>query len=472
MSEEHIVPGSTPGQTDMARVNGGSDKHVSEAHVPLSQGKTTIHLVAGDDVDFEHLTPVRLCDLETTRREKLIADLTRQLTTAPLNLVPILTLLLAACGRPVEDAALTQPPASDSTSSAPRTVPEFIPVRGDGGAQGLHASTVGAPSRLPPQELSPEAKENILRRCLQAITDNELQPSAIHELCGLIDLDTVDRSHDVLWRWAPPIRSAPDPLTREAPDPSTQVCHLREAQDLLFWMFRSLPEPATGYAGRVITPAETAEPEIIDASLVAAIPQAAAATGGGGFGGGFAALPLLALGGGGTPAVAVVANPAAPLSASEGQIAAPQPAPPQSDSQPPVQGTPPQVPGTPPPPQSDSQPGTQITLLVVGAAPVAGAKIYIDENHNGVLEADERTSAKLKGTTDAGGKVILTIDQAAARYIADVSHLDGLAGMAWGIYYGQFSDAPPVHIISPLTNLLALNTANRRAEWRADLSLD
>ena len=129
MSEEHIVPGSTPGQTDMARVNGGSDKHVSEAHVPLSQGKTTIHLVAGDDVDFEHLKPVRLCDLETTRREKLIADLTRQLTTAPLNLVPILTLLLAACGRPVEDAALTQPPASDSTSSAPRTVPEFIPVR-------------------------------------------------------------------------------------------------------------------------------------------------------------------------------------------------------------------------------------------------------------------------------------------------------------------------------------------------------
>ena len=38
----------------------------------------------------------------------------------------------------------------------------------------------------------------MVRLCLQAITDNSLQASAIHEICSLIDLDAVDRSHDVI----------------------------------------------------------------------------------------------------------------------------------------------------------------------------------------------------------------------------------------------------------------------------------
>ena len=161
-------------------------------------------LVDGQLIDFVQLTPVSLASLDDESRAGLMA---RRLASAPLNLTP-----------------------------------------------GLYVSTVGSVSRADPSGLSPEAQDNILRRCLQAITDNELQPSAIHELCGLIDLDTVDRSHDVLWRWAPPIRSAPDPLTREAPDPSTQVCHLRDAQDLLFWMFRSVPGPATGLSAWCICP--------------------------------------------------------------------------------------------------------------------------------------------------------------------------------------------------------------------------
>ena len=37
MSEEHIVPGSTPGQTDMARVNGGPDMHGPDMHGPDRQ---------------------------------------------------------------------------------------------------------------------------------------------------------------------------------------------------------------------------------------------------------------------------------------------------------------------------------------------------------------------------------------------------------------------------------------------------
>ncbi len=695
-------------------------------------------LVDGQLIDFVQLTPVSLASLDDESRAGLMA---RRLASAPLNLTPILTLLLAACGRHVEDAALTRPPATDSATSVPPAAPELIPVRGDdetpGLTPGLYVSTVGSVSRADPSGLSPEAQDNILRRCLQAITDNELQPSAIHELCGLIDLDTVDRSHDVLWRWAPPIRSAPDPLTREAQDPSTQVCHLRDAQDLLFWMFRSVPGPATGYAGRVLPPAETAGEETIDASLVAAVPQAAAAAAGsGGFGGGLAALPVLALGGGsggggggGTPA-AVPAAAQPPV--SEGQIAAtpaempvPEPKPPseltpdprpqpgpQPGSQPELQpelqpvaeivddaltllrhvdfgtgsgmatvrenastslvlyrivlpepdlegngvylyltgrhaalfqlnakgelrlrlpadhetlsryevtingrevardtgeavvtfgsqrdapakagpgvvdaahnvivtvqdinDTPPdfaaarvtpgltedvslgsagsqgdgtiiyQARATPdvageqvvysltqggsrhlvdidsqsggvwfvvrpsegrhsftviatvgsqqarqtvtvtvaegaPEPfgqGDDPQPGTEITLVVVGATPVKGARIFIDENNNGILDAGERTPAKLKGTTGPDGRVTLTIDQQGARYIADVSHLPGHQGMGWAIYYGQFGDAPlpqGLHVISPLTNLLALNTANRRAEWQADPNLD
>ena len=236
-------------------------------------------LVDGQLIDFVQLTPVSLASLDDESRAGLMA---RRLASAPLNLTPILTLLLAACGRHVEDAALTRPPATDSATSVPPAAPELIPVRGDDETPGLYVSTVGSVSRADPSGLSPEAQDNILRRCLQAISDNELQPSAIHELCGLIDLDTVDRSHDVLWRWAPPIRSAPDPLTREAPDPSTQVCHLHEAQDLLYWIFRSVPGPATGYAGRVLPPAETAGEETIDTSLFAAVPQPATAGGGGG----------------------------------------------------------------------------------------------------------------------------------------------------------------------------------------------
>lgn len=217
MSDEVTVPGVGPGQTDPTRVksasyplgpvhHGGPLHHGGPNIEPFCDNQSDnlvsgIHLLSADEIDFAQLTPVSLASLDKDGRAGLMADLTRRLASAPLNLTPILTLLLAACGRHVEDASLTQPPAAGSATSAPPAIPELIPVRGDNGAQGLHVSTLGSVSRPDPPELSPEAKENILRRCLQAITDNELQPSAIHELCGLIDLDTVDRSHDVLWRW-------------------------------------------------------------------------------------------------------------------------------------------------------------------------------------------------------------------------------------------------------------------------------
>ena len=94
----------------------------------------------------------------------------------------------------------------------------------------------------------------MVRLCLQAITDNSFQASAIHEICSLIDLDTVDRSHYVIWRWnAPP---------RTEGYSTNEVCHLVNAQDLLFWMFMESLAPATGHAGRV---RPKSEPEILGA---------------------------------------------------------------------------------------------------------------------------------------------------------------------------------------------------------------
>ena len=97
----------------------------------------------------------------------------------------------------------------------------------------------------------PKAEANMVRLCLQAITDNSLQASAIHEIYSLIDLDAVDRSHDVIWRWnAPP---------RTEGYSTNKFCYLVNKQDLLFWMFMESSAPATGYAGRV---RPKSEPEI------------------------------------------------------------------------------------------------------------------------------------------------------------------------------------------------------------------
>ena len=141
----------------------------------------------------------------------------------------------------------------------------------------------------------------MVRLCLQAITDNTLQPSAIHEICSLIDLDDVDRSHDVIWRWnAPP---------RTEGYSTNKVCYLVNAQDLLFWMFMESPAAATGYAGRLRPesvpeiPGDAQGDGITDASLVtvvAAVPKAAAAAGGGLGGGVLPAVLGIGLAGGGS----------------------------------------------------------------------------------------------------------------------------------------------------------------------------
>ena len=83
----------------------------------------------------------------------------------------------------------------------------------------------------------------MVRLCLEAITDNMLQASAIHEICSLIDLDAVDRSQDEIWFWIA--------QSRTEGHSTDKVCYLVNAQDLLFWMFMESPTEATAYAGRL-----------------------------------------------------------------------------------------------------------------------------------------------------------------------------------------------------------------------------
>ena len=149
------------------------------------------------------LTPV-----EAEERRRLATRLRKAKPSAPLNLLPLLTLLLAACGKGGPDLSNEGTAAADGPES--KVDDQSIPLADSDLATGAATDAVrtvaggrliktSAKVKIP--ERSPEAQENLVRMCLKAITDNTLQPSAIHELCSLIDLDAVDRSHDVIWRW-------------------------------------------------------------------------------------------------------------------------------------------------------------------------------------------------------------------------------------------------------------------------------
>ena len=277
MPDDHNVPVGGSGQTCSARVTFASDTVREKVDDLLAEAGGS--LVPVDEVE----------------RQRIAMRLRKARAAAPLNLLPLLTLLLAACGKVAPDLSGVGDPGSDvdevsadagsQDSAAEQDSVAETPSLPEGGWRLVQAST---PAGRPP--MSPEAEANMVRLCLKAITDNTLQPSAIHEICSLIDLDAVDQSHDVIWRWHAPPR--PEGYSTH------NVCYLVNAQDLLFWMFMESPPSARGYAGR---PRPKTEPEIpgtedgiTDASLVtvvAAVPEAAAAAAGG-FGGGLAALPL------------------------------------------------------------------------------------------------------------------------------------------------------------------------------------
>ena len=277
MPDDHNVPVGGAGQPHFARVNFASDSVRKKVEDLLAESGGSLASVDGQE------------------RRRIAARLGKARAAAPLNLLPLLTLLLAACGKTSPETSGANEAGQDADEAAARRGydrADEAPSLADGGWRFVKAS---AAAGRPP--MSPEAEANMVRLCLQAITDNTLQPSAIHEICSLIDLDDVDRTHDVIWRWTAPPRT--DGYS------TNKVCYLVNAQDLLFWMFMDSPPPARGYAGRLRLKSDPdipgAEDGITDASLltvVAAVPEAAAAAGGG-FGGGLAALPLLALGGGG-----------------------------------------------------------------------------------------------------------------------------------------------------------------------------
>ena len=241
-----------------------------------------------------------LASVDGQERRRIAARLRKARAAAPLNLLPLLTLLLAACGKTSPETSGANEAGQDADEAAARSGDDRAdeaPSLADGGWRFVKAS---AAAGRPP--MSPEAEANMVRLCLQAITDNTLQPSAIHEICSLIDLDDVDRSHDVIWRWTAPRRTEGYS--------TNEVCHLVNAQDLLFWMFMESPAAATGYSGRLRPksvpeiPGDAQGDGITDASLVtvvAAVPKAADSAGGGGVGGGVLPAVLgIGLAGGGS----------------------------------------------------------------------------------------------------------------------------------------------------------------------------
>ena len=311
MPDDHNVPVGGSGRTPSAQVKFASDAVMEKVGDLLTR-------------EGGSLAPV-----DAVERRRIATRLRKAKGTVPLNLLPLLTLLLAACGKTSPETSGANEAGQDADEAAARSEDDGAdeaPSLPEGGWRFVQAST---PAGKPP--MSPEAQANMVRLCLQAITDNTLQPSAIHEICSLIDLDAVDRSHDVIWRWTAPPRTEGYSTNK--------VCYLVNAQDLLFWMFMDSPPPARGYAGRLRPKSEPeipgTEDGITDASLVtvvAAVPEAAA---GGGFGGGLAALPLLALGGGGgggggggAGAAALAAPPVIPAASepapeSDGSVGAP-----------------------------------------------------------------------------------------------------------------------------------------------------
>ena len=344
MPDDHNVPVGGAGQPHSARVNFASDSVRKKVEDLLAESGGSLASVDGQE------------------RRRIAARLRKARAAAPLNLLPLLTLLLAACGKTSPETSGANEAGQDADEAAARSGDDRAdeaPSLADGGWRFVKAS---AATGRPP--MSPEAEANMVRLCLQAITDNTLQPSAIHEICSLIDLDDVDRSHDVIWRWTAPRRTEGYS--------TNEVCHLVNAQDLLFWMFMESPAAATGYAGRLRPksvpeiPGDAQGDGITDASLVtvvAAVPKAAASAAGGGLGGGVLPAVLgigLAGGGGGggggggpsAGAAALAAPPVIPAASEQvpeqdGQVAAP---PEQAPVEEPAQDRPDPQPVAPPPP--------------------------------------------------------------------------------------------------------------------------
>jgi len=261
MPDDHNVPVGGAGQPHSARVNFASDSVRKKVEDLLAESGGSLASVDGQE------------------RRRIAARLRKARAAAPLNLLPLLTLLLAACGKTTPNltgANEAGPGPDNDTAHGEDDSADEAPSLPDAGWRFVKAS---AAAGRPP--MSPEAEANMVRLCLQAITDNTLQPSAIHEICSLIDLDDVDRTHDVIWRWTAPPRTEGYSTNK--------VCYLVNAQDLLFWMFMESPAAATGYAGRLRPksvpeiPGDAQGEGITDASLVtvvAAVPEAAAAAGG------------------------------------------------------------------------------------------------------------------------------------------------------------------------------------------------
>ena len=249
MPDDHNVPVGGAGQPHSARVNFASDSVRKKVEDLLAESGGSLASVDGQE------------------RRRIAARLRKARAAAPLNLLPLLTLLLAACGKTTPNltgANEAGPGPDNDTAHGEDDSADEAPSLPDAGWRFVKAS---AAAGRPP--MSPEAEANMVRLCLQAITDNTLQPSAIHEICSLIDLDDVDRSHDVIWRWTAPPRTEGYS--------TNEVCYLVNAQDLLFWMFMESPAAATGYAGRLRPksvpeiPGDAQGDGITDASLVSMV---------------------------------------------------------------------------------------------------------------------------------------------------------------------------------------------------------
>ena len=117
-------------------------------------------------------------------------------------------------------------------------------------------------------DLTPQARANLIRMCLKALSENTLQQSAIDELCTLAGLgpgnrDLIDSTNDVTWQGRPLKDGSRTP---PAVDADLRACVIPEDDELLVWRFIDGAEPAR-YAGRVReTPSEvmTAETRCLD----------------------------------------------------------------------------------------------------------------------------------------------------------------------------------------------------------------
>ena len=199
MPDDRNVPVGGAVRTHSARVKFASDTVREKVGDLLAEAGGTLAAVNEDE------------------RRRVATRLRKAKGAAPLNLLPLLTLLLAACGKAAPDIAGQRPDAEngaeedrskeDGERAGPAGEGLSAEISSGEGSAGDDPSAddvsggwrfIKASTRAGKPPLSPEAEANMVRLCLQAITDNSLQASAIHEICSLIDLDAVDRSHDVI----------------------------------------------------------------------------------------------------------------------------------------------------------------------------------------------------------------------------------------------------------------------------------